>query len=183
MNIMKKSGLSNIKLTRKVFLLVIASILVLTSGCSIKLTPDFNQKITDNISDVSRDIFKLMAESKEGTQKINFSTREPKYNEIIAKLKVLKLEIISRPVPSNSKLEKIYKKINEGLKKNGIGETTIDLTKSPSEAIINNIIKNIEQMKKADSNINLQAGDITGFNNNIEIYLDQIATYENALKN
>lgn len=159
--------------------LVFFAVLSLYS-CAVSLAPKFDQGIVDNLSSTSVEIFQLFAEVSSGTNSADFSKREQKYNTLIGKTEALELQLKARPMPRNKTLEKVINKTNDRLKSRGIA-SPVSIGDAPSAAALEQIVKNLEQMKTSDKNNGLPPATVSLFKGFVQLYLDQALTYERFL--
>lgn len=170
-----------IKLLKQKWRLSYLSLTFLFSSCAVSLAPKFDQGIVDNLSATSTDIFQLLAGVSEGTNSSDFNQREEKYNNLIGKIEALELQIKARPLPKNKKIEKIIEKANNRLSERKVGALITIGDTAPSATALEQIVKNLEQMKTTDKTNGLKPGAVAVFKGFIELYLDQALTYERFL--
>lgn len=161
---------------RLVFLFTVFSF----CSCAVSLSPKSDQGIVDNLSSTSVELFQFFAEVSAGTTAADFTKREPKYNSLIGKTEALELQIKARPMPKNKTLEKVIDRANERLKKRGVA-TPISLNDAPSATSLEQIVRNLEQMKTSDKSNGLPPATVTLFKGFVQLYLDQALTYERFL--
>ncbi len=166
--------------SKSIFQLLIFGVFFLFQSCSIQLAPKFDQVIVTNLTVVTEDIFKVLAEVAEGTKTLDYNKREDNYNKVIGKLEALKLQIDSRPQPNNDKIKKLIQKVNIVLKNRGEKEINLDQI-NPSAVALKNIVDNLVSLKKDDQMQDVTKTEVTFIKNAIVLYLDQALTYENFL--
>lgn len=160
-------------LFRKFFILPF--FLTLGAGCSVTLAPAYDKALAEGLNNSAQTVMILLANISGGTAKETFSAREERYSTITGILDALKIQIQARPVPAG----KIIDKANAAMAAKGV---PIIAGTSPSAIAVENIVKNLVQMRNTDKTQGLTPLEVEIFKGNIVIYLDQAITYENFLK-
>ena len=150
------------------------------SGCTIKLSPSFDQDIVDNLSSSSTEVFQLFANVSGGTTSSTFNTREEKYNDVIGRLEALILSINARPMPKSKVVDKIIGKANSVLTVRGSPAITAGDTAASASAL-SQVVANIAKMKETDKASGLNDTQVKLFLGNVRLFLDQATTYEKFL--
>ncbi len=164
--------------TRQFILLIVV---FLVNGCSVSLSPKYEQAIIDNLSVAANQVFELTASVSQGSTKADFSKREESYHQVIGKLEALELQINARPLPRNKQIDKIIDKANEKLQERGIA-TLINVNDiSPSATALKQVRTNISKMKEVDKLQGMTSEESKIFKGFITLYLDQALTYEKIL--
>ena len=161
--------------------LVFGFTVLLISGCTIRLAPQFDQQIVDNLSNTSIQLLEHLAAVSGGVSKSDFEKRAETYNNLIGEIEALELRIKARPVPESRIGNKVINKANETLQKKGITTLLTANDIAPSATALSQIRKNIETMKKADAENGLSPTEVQAFKGNIVLFLDQALTYERHL--
>ncbi len=157
------------------------SLMMFLQSCSIQLSPQYDVKIVDSLTENSDELLSFVEEISDGTKKVEYAEREEKYNNLIGKLESLELQVKARPIPSNKLLTKIRDKVNAALKAKGNGKLISIDDNAPSAKAIENIIKNIKVLKSDDKIKDVDDLQIKAYKGNIVLYLDQALTYEKFL--
>ncbi|MEC4050215.1 hypothetical protein OX284_012300 [Flavobacterium sp. SUN046] len=162
--------------------LIFGSIHLAPSSCGERVNSGYSKKIIDHVNKVAVPIYKLFAETQQGTLVSEYSNhRESQYNDIIADLETLKLKIVSRPNLNPALQSTALKCYNIRYNIPCKSISYKELKESPSKKGVDDLIKNFEQLKLSDSKANLSDSEIRSFHLKISIYLDLIETYENIL--
>ncbi len=172
---------NRLSLSHYVRLCVLVSLFAL-SGCAVRLAPQYNQTIIDDLSSASESVFQLMAEAAGGTKQVSYEKRNDSYNNVIGQLEALELEIEARPIPKNKTIDKIIAKANTSLQNRGVTLLTAADT-APSATAVKHIIENITKMKETDQLQGLKTTEVAAFKSFVTLYLDQALTYESYLNN
>jgi len=149
------------------------------SNCSTNLAPKYDQAILNGINATTKEMMELFSSVAQGGSSSDFSKREQKYNSIIGSIQALKIQLNARPMPNNKMLKKIREKVNEALTKRGLKEISDEV---PSLGALNEIEKNIINMRETDKAEGLKQLAVDAYKGGIVLYLDQFITYENFLK-
>lgn len=175
------NSLKNTKLLYNGWQSAVLGFVFLFSSCAVSLAPKFDQGIVDNLSASSIEVFQLLSEVSAGTKNTDYDKRDEKYNNIIGKLEALELQIKARPMPKNKIADKVISGVNEKLKVSGVSNFISSQDVAPSATALENIVKNISQMKDTDKLQGITKTEALVFKNNIEIFFDQSLTYERFL--
>lgn len=72
----------------------------LSSGCAIRLGPDYDKAIFDGLTKANEDAMTLFASVSKGGAKATYSSRKPAYDAIIGELDALSVQIQARSAPA-----------------------------------------------------------------------------------
>lgn len=183
--------MKNKSITPKAFLL--APMFFLFS-CAAHLMPGYNEQIVEGLNELSQQSILLCIADSNGLSAKNYLSKEAMYNETIAKTKSLIIQCSSRPMPSNTFVKKLNKKLNadqaqaavSGNSKKNNEETTsaeIDFNSElPSVTALKGILSTVEKIKEIHSKGDVSPLVLEGLENQLIIYLDQAITFEQYLK-
>ena len=161
--------------TRFDFIFVFALVLIF-SGCTIKLAPDYDKELVDNLIVTNTKTMEFFASIVDGTKAENFSKREQTYNKLIGQFDALALQAGARPVPNND----ITEKINHHLESRGIN--VIDDGTGPSATAMQKISETLQKLRSTDKKQGVTRLEVTAFKGQVSIYMDQALTYEQFLE-
>lgn len=153
----------------------IAIVLVLLTGCTIKLAPVYDSSIVDGLNNAAIKSLEMLAGAAGGVQSATYPSRQDKYNSLIGEIDALALKIGSRPMPNNTVLDKV----NDALAKRGVPAAT---GTAPSETALKNIYDALVKMRDTDKMQGLTVTEVKAFRGLVVIYFDQALTYETYLK-
>ncbi|WP_204126626.1 hypothetical protein [Pseudomonas ogarae] len=166
--------LRTILLLRK--LTTVALLTVVVASCTTKLAPEYDKAIVDSLTSNSSKLFELFASTSQGTKKADFSKREASYNQLIGAFEALKIQSESRPIPSNTAMNKA----NDYLTKRGLPAITSDI--APSSLALGEVVRQLTAMRENDNRKDMSEDRVELYKNPIAISLDQAITYESFLE-
>lgn len=161
---------------------IFSSIQFGTSFSIEKLNSGYSKKIIGQVNKVVEPLYKLFAEIQQGSLTCEYTAhRECQCNAIIANLEILRLHIVSRANHNPTHKSTVLKCYNTQFNIPCKSISYKELNEYPSKKGVDNLIKNLEQLKLLDSKANLNASEVLTFHQKMSNHLDLIATYENIL--
>ncbi len=161
---------------RNLLLASFACLLLLT-GCTVKLAPDFDRSIVDGLIKTNEQTLVHFAAVSSGVEAATFDRREATYNSLIGKFDALRLQVLSRPTPRPMVAKWLGIGSSEDSEPN-----EIEVLKAPTDKILEKVIDTLTRMKSNDRAKGLKEGIVKGFKGSYEISIDQALTYEKALE-
>lgn len=154
---------------------LVVAVLVLVSGCAVKLVPDYDKALVSGLTASNTGIMQLFAATDSGTKHETFSHREDKYNTLIGNMDALRIQAQARPVPDN----RITEAVNKLLQGRNSPKLPDEL---PSAFALTKISEILVKMRDTDKKQGVTRGEVQAFKNNVVIYLDQALTYESFIE-
>ena len=146
-------------------------------ACKATLAPAYDAAIVESLSSSTLTVTTLFTEVKEqGGDKAHYQAHKDTYNEAIAEMEALQMQLKARPAPSNAFIEKVNKKLEEKNVK------PIDISSAPSADAIAQIIQTLTKMRDVHKSQGLTNLEIDAFKGQTLIYMEQAIFYERFLK-
>lgn len=152
---------------------VVLLALVLASGCTVRMAPDYDATNVSKIDQLSESLSKLVAGFDEQQ---SYADRKSSYDDNFAKLNALIIRMQARPSPQPVFLDWLGSKIaNKNVSK------ILRESDAPSIASLQNILKNLRWMSEHDQKKQLSRMMAVLTWNEIQSFLTDAMVYEQAL--
>jgi hypothetical protein len=150
------------------------------AGCATQLAPAYDAPIAEALSSANLDIQTLFVAVGSDADASTFASRKPSYDQIIAELRALQVQITARPTPN----PKLLAEADELLTREKLGPVTVDpnFTAYPSARAVGDLADVIQHMEAADEAAGLHREAVPAFKQQAMILLTQAITYENFLQ-